>query len=105
MNVGFANHGAIEPGMGGDTEWTRSSSGGAEGTREARMTRPIGSLLLLGASGDLSGRLLLPAIGQLLDREESRGRPDLEIPIILYKGSTGLGSSLRGGDPCFWSRF
>ncbi len=36
------------------------------------MTRPIGSLLLLGASGDLSGRLLLPALGQLLDREESR---------------------------------
>jgi glucose-6-phosphate 1-dehydrogenase len=36
------------------------------------MTRPIGSLLLLGASGDLSGRLLLPALGQLLDCEESR---------------------------------
>ena len=36
------------------------------------MTRPIGSLLLLGASGDLSGRLLLPALGQLFDREESR---------------------------------
>ena len=36
------------------------------------MTRPIGSLLLLGASGDLSGRLLLPAFGQLLDREEAR---------------------------------
>jgi glucose-6-phosphate 1-dehydrogenase len=36
------------------------------------MTRSIGSLLLLGASGDLSGRLLLPACGQLLDREESR---------------------------------
>ena len=36
------------------------------------MTRSIGSLLLLGASGDLSGRLLLPALGQLLDREESR---------------------------------
>ena len=32
----------------------------------------IGSLLLLGASGDLSGRLLLPAFGQLLDQEESR---------------------------------
>ena len=31
------------------------------------MTRPIGSLLLLGASGDLAGRLLLPALGQLLD--------------------------------------
>ena len=36
------------------------------------MTPSIGSLLLLGASGDLSGRLLLPALGQLLDREESR---------------------------------
>jgi glucose-6-phosphate 1-dehydrogenase len=36
------------------------------------MTGSIGSLLLLGASGDLSGRLLLPAFGQLLDREEER---------------------------------
>ena len=36
------------------------------------MTGSIGSLLLLGASGDLSGRLLLPALGQLLDQEESR---------------------------------
>jgi glucose-6-phosphate 1-dehydrogenase len=36
------------------------------------MTRSIGSLLLLGASGDLSGRLLLPALGELFDREESR---------------------------------
>jgi len=36
------------------------------------MAHTIGSLLLLGASGDLSGRLLLPAFGQLLDREESR---------------------------------
>jgi glucose-6-phosphate 1-dehydrogenase len=36
------------------------------------MTRSIGSLLLLGASGDLSGRLLLPAFGQLLDSEEFR---------------------------------
>ncbi|HET9302873.1 MAG TPA: glucose-6-phosphate dehydrogenase [Propionibacteriaceae bacterium] len=36
------------------------------------MTGPIGSLLLLGASGDLAGRLLLPALGQLFDREESR---------------------------------
>jgi glucose-6-phosphate 1-dehydrogenase len=36
------------------------------------MTGSIGSLLLLGASGDLSGRLLLPAFGQLLDREEAR---------------------------------
>ena len=36
------------------------------------MTRSIESLVLLGASGDLSGRLLLPAFGQLLDREEAR---------------------------------
>ena len=36
------------------------------------MTGSIGSLLLLGASGDLSGRLLLPALGQLFDREEER---------------------------------
>jgi len=36
------------------------------------MARSIGSLLLLGASGDLSGRLLLPAFGQLLDQQESR---------------------------------
>ena len=36
------------------------------------MTHSIGSLLLLGASGDLSGRLLLPAFGQLLDQQESR---------------------------------
>ena len=36
------------------------------------MTNSIGSLLLLGASGDLSGRLLLPALGQLLDQEKER---------------------------------
>ena len=36
------------------------------------MATPIGTLLLLGASGDLSGRLLLPALGQLLDAEEQR---------------------------------
>ena len=35
---------------------------------------PIGGLLLLGASGDLAGRLLLPALGQFLDGEESRRR-------------------------------
>jgi glucose-6-phosphate 1-dehydrogenase len=32
----------------------------------------IATLLLLGASGDLAGRLLLPALGQLLDAEEDR---------------------------------
>ena len=36
------------------------------------MATPIGTLLLLGASGDLSGRLLLPALGQLLDADEER---------------------------------
>jgi glucose-6-phosphate 1-dehydrogenase len=32
----------------------------------------IGSLVLLGASGDLSGRLLLPALGELLEKENRR---------------------------------
>ena len=32
----------------------------------------IGSLVLLGASGDLAGRLLLPALGELLEEESSR---------------------------------
>ena len=32
----------------------------------------IGSLILLGASGDLAGRLLLPALGQLLDADPKR---------------------------------
>ena len=36
------------------------------------MSSPIGTFLLLGASGDLSGRLLLPALGQLLDAEPER---------------------------------
>ncbi len=36
------------------------------------MSSPIGTFLLLGASGDLSGRLLLPALGQLLDAEPQR---------------------------------
>lgn len=36
------------------------------------MDTPIGTLLLFGASGDLAGRLLLPAFGQLLDAEETR---------------------------------
>jgi glucose-6-phosphate 1-dehydrogenase len=36
------------------------------------MAEPVKTLLLLGASGDLSGRLLLPALGQLLDAEEER---------------------------------
>lgn len=36
------------------------------------MTSSIKTFLLLGASGDLSGRLLLPALGQLLDAEPER---------------------------------
>jgi glucose-6-phosphate 1-dehydrogenase len=36
------------------------------------MTSPIKTFLLLGASGDLAGRLLLPALGQLLDAEPER---------------------------------
>jgi glucose-6-phosphate 1-dehydrogenase len=36
------------------------------------MSSAIGTFLLLGASGDLSGRLLLPALGQLLDAEPER---------------------------------
>ena len=36
------------------------------------MGSAIGTLLLLGASGDLAGRLLLPALGQLLDAEQER---------------------------------
>ncbi len=32
----------------------------------------MGTLLILGASGDLAGRLLLPALGQLLDAEQAR---------------------------------
>ena len=36
------------------------------------MSSPVGTFLLLGASGDLAGRLLLPALGELLDREPKR---------------------------------
>jgi glucose-6-phosphate 1-dehydrogenase len=38
----------------------------------AVVTDSIGTLLLLGASGDLAGRLLMPALGQLMDAEEDR---------------------------------
>jgi glucose-6-phosphate 1-dehydrogenase len=34
------------------------------------MAYEVSTLLLLGASGDLAGRLLLPAVGQLLDAEQ-----------------------------------
>ena len=36
------------------------------------MTSPTKTFLLLGASGDLAGRLLLPALGDLLDAEPQR---------------------------------
>ena len=36
------------------------------------MSQPIGTFVLLGASGDLAGRLLMPALGQLLDAEPER---------------------------------
>jgi glucose-6-phosphate 1-dehydrogenase len=36
------------------------------------MTEPVQTFLLLGASGDLAGRLLLPALGELLDAEPAR---------------------------------
>jgi len=46
------------------------------------MTHPIGTLLLLGASGDLAGRLLLPALGQLLDEQ-----PERQDLVLLGAGS------------------
>ena len=36
------------------------------------MTQSVGTLVILGASGDLSSRLLLPAIGQLLTHHPER---------------------------------
>ena len=48
------------------------------------MAHPIGTLVLLGASGDLSGRLLLPALGQLLDAE-----PERRDLVLLGAGSEG----------------
>lgn len=36
------------------------------------MTQPVGTLVILGASGDLSSRLLLPAIGQLITNHPER---------------------------------
>jgi glucose-6-phosphate 1-dehydrogenase len=37
------------------------------------MTQTIGTLVILGAGGDLTKRLLLPGVGQLL--ASGRGRP------------------------------
>ncbi|MFF1572345.1 glucose-6-phosphate dehydrogenase [Leifsonia sp. NPDC058292] len=41
------------------------------------MTQPVATLVILGASGDLSSRLLLPALGQLLTNH-----PDRRIQLI-----------------------
>ncbi|PPG53002.1 glucose-6-phosphate dehydrogenase [Rathayibacter sp. AY2B3] len=38
----------------------------------SRMAQTVSTLLILGATGDLSSRLLLPAVGQLLTRETDR---------------------------------
>jgi glucose-6-phosphate 1-dehydrogenase len=51
------------------------------------MTRSIGSLLLLGASGDLSARLLLPALGQLFDAE-----PERRDVVLIGAGSEDWGA-------------
>lgn len=41
-------------------------------SRVTSMSQHVSTLLILGASGDLSSRLLLPALGQLLQREPER---------------------------------
>jgi glucose-6-phosphate 1-dehydrogenase len=46
------------------------------------MASQIKTMVLLGASGDLSGRLLLPALGQLLDEEA-----DLRDLVLIGAGS------------------
>ena len=46
------------------------------------MSDEVGTFLLLGASGDLAGRLLLPALGQLLDRE-----PERRSTVLIGAGS------------------
>src|SRR5690606_9262565 len=45
---------------------------GGFGNTVERMTASTTTLLILGASGDLSSRLLLPALGQLLPRTPER---------------------------------
>ncbi|MFQ4149994.1 hypothetical protein AAGW05_15100 [Arthrobacter sp. LAPM80] len=39
------------------------------------MSGQISTILILGARGDLAGRLLLPAVGQLLMMEPGRAGP------------------------------
>lgn len=36
------------------------------------MSKPLSSLIILGASGDLTSRLLLPGLGQLLHEQADR---------------------------------
>lgn len=49
------------------------------------MSTAIGTFLLLGASGDLAGRLLLPALGDLLDAE-----PERRSVVLVGAGSEDL---------------
>jgi glucose-6-phosphate 1-dehydrogenase len=46
------------------------------------MSQPIGTFVLLGASGDLAGRLLMPALGQLLEAE-----PERQNIVLIGAGS------------------
>ena len=57
-----------------------------------RTTSSIGSMVLLGASGDLAGRLLLPALGELLEEESQRR--DL---VLHGRGRRGLGPGHLAG--------
>jgi glucose-6-phosphate 1-dehydrogenase len=54
------------------------------------MTQPVSTLLILGASGDLTSRLLLPALGQLLTQQPDRqlqlvGAGDKEMTIDEWR--------------------
>jgi glucose-6-phosphate 1-dehydrogenase len=52
------------------------------------MAQQIKTMVLLGASGDLSGRLLLPALGELLDEY-----PDLRDLALIGAGSEAWDAS------------
>jgi glucose-6-phosphate 1-dehydrogenase len=63
------------------------------------MTQSISTLLILGASGDLSSRLLLPALGQLLTQQPDyalhlvgAGQEDLSAEEWLHEVKTAFGS-------------
>ncbi len=76
------------------TAWYGSGSGPDRRSgkpKESDVSSPINSLLLLGASGDLAGRLLLPALGQLLDAEPDR------------LGLTLVGSGSEDWDAATWA--